>query len=302
MLAADAFEDAGLRDSMQNALFRAALSLERNQDFRAHAATWRRLADSIGQEVSDDLGLNHQFRRRTQPGQSRMFSVISSDQWAEPYDGYYKHHPIARARHQQAWAYAWAADGLELHGLYSSAARANRLSAICWELSQVGELGTLWAHRPGEGRRELETGGGPGGKWQLALIHYTRAAVASANSRGPEERAWLLDGGDPKSLGWDPGPGATLRRLDPDATRDRDRELELSIDALEPQSDLQRIRRCWKKLETTANLIDRPSDHAAAVREEVAPSSVELRSVSPPVYSCVRECSGLVGLHQRGAW
>jgi hypothetical protein len=212
-------EGAQLRDAMQKALFMAGLSLERDQEFRAHAATWRRLADSIGQEISDELGLGHRFRRLIQPGQSRMFSVISHKQWDDPYVGYYEHDPVGLARHQQAWAYSWAANGLEVHGHYMSAARANRLSAICWELSCVGELGTLRAYRPEDGRTEAEIWGGPGGKWRLALIRYTRAAVASALSRDPAERAWLHEAGDPKILGWDPGAGprcqlkAILRRL-----------------------------------------------------------------------------------------
>lgn len=256
MLAADAFEDAGVREAMQLTLFKAGLALERSQEFRAHAATWRRLAESIGQELSDELGLGHRFRRRIQPGQSRMFSVICHEQWTDPYVGYYAKDPIALARHQQAWAFAWAADGCEMHGSYGTAARANRLSGICWELSRVGELGTLQPCRSEEGRTEPEPIGGPGAKWKLALIHYTRAIVASVRSGEPGERAWLFERGEPRYLGWETGMDAFTPDGGAYEKRRRLEELELGEAALEPQSDLQRLRRCWANFTRDAGLSD----------------------------------------------
>jgi hypothetical protein len=206
-------------------LFRAGLCLMKAERWRAEPSLWEQLGDLLGETLGE------RYVHRTSPGQSGMYNVISTDQWDDPYRGYYGDGGATPAaqRHRQAWAYLFAAQSSEAGGQYEQAVREYRKSAVAWELSSWGDVaGTTVPTGVADSRTERHVEVDPTAKWRLAARCYFRAALCTALAVEPRVRERLFDRYTLEEIRWiGPSPEAEAAMLSRAA------------------SDLERHERCW---------------------------------------------------------
>ncbi len=154
--AAESFDEERETRRAGDARFRAALSLERAQEWRSQTALWENIGDRIGRELMPPFAT----RELDGTGQSAMFHLMSVEQWAQ----------IEGPRARQAFAYLWAARGAEEAGITVTANRLYLKAGLARELSA----------------RETKSAE----EWRLAAHSYFLAAYYAARSIHPEDRDW----------------------------------------------------------------------------------------------------------------
>jgi hypothetical protein len=216
--AADSFQKAGEPDRANTSRFKAAISLEKSQDWRANSALWENLGDRLG----EDLTPKSKSRHPNQPGQSGMFHVISTDRWGKLYEWYYEPGSAEERRHEQALSYMWGAAGAESAGSLDLASSLYRKAGIAWELTTWGDRDPRPGYEADVQARETR-----GEKWLVASNCFFHAAYNAAQSISPESKEWerVLNRYTPSEYGW---------------------QTDTDGHPFLPESDVERLVRCWK--------------------------------------------------------
>lgn len=232
------------RDSKQDedaflALVRAGLSLERFQNWRALSALW----EMTGNRLGDAAYPGHTFPLPHDPGQSGMFHIISWTKWKDPEAGYYRNDEPAKRKHQQYWAYLWAAEALEAERHYRGAAKNYRKAGLAAQFSSFGDRTQpdedgYWTTIRVERKRGL--------KYRFAAECYFKAIKNHIAAHGVLRHSYkAVD-----ALWYGPTSGKT--------------------DGHEmPLSDLQRLHDCWHAFREVRTSVGDKEGCISAFEEEV---------------------------------
>lgn len=190
LLACENYEKGGRDEEATMSEVRAAICLEKSQNWRLHSAVWERVGDRLGNQINPNDG----FKGPSKLWQSGMFHIICSPEWQDPECGYYKGDHDAIKRHQQAWSYMWAAQECDANQRLGIAARLFRKAALSFEASKWGEReitdsDDVWTQERIESKA--------GEKLKLAADCYFKATYCHLKERGdlrleyqPDEVMW----------------------------------------------------------------------------------------------------------------
>lgn len=214
----------------------AARALQMSETWRAQAGVWESLGNEIGQQMGADsladAGLYSYPSGREFVGR---FYVISDAEWARidspcP-DGCTNK---CSMRQKQAYAFEWAADGAESSANHADAARLYRRAGWAWEKA-------IHYGKPGLGEGTADPAMFPSSRClRRAVRCYAQAAFSAMLTPRPArtlitERQWC--------------PACVL-----DKTRETScAHQEISAEKLPaaedvPQTDVERLRRCWAEI------------------------------------------------------
>jgi len=159
LIAADEYRAESKVAEAIDCLMRSARAREKGDARRLIPACWEKLGDSVGESLGEV------WRPVKEPGLEGMHRIIGDGRWAAPEDDFYEQDANGIARHQQAWAYYWAALNLER-------TRHTRLACILWRKAAYAWRQSAFDSPPDtESRRPRDN------KWRLAADCHRRALV-----------------------------------------------------------------------------------------------------------------------------
>ena len=222
------------RRSRDDDLMRAARALQMSETWRAQAGVWEALGNEIGQRMRTD-GLAGAGLYSYPPGREFVgrFYVISDKEWARidsPCPG--RCTSKCSMRQKQAWSFEWAADAAASSANHDEAARLYRRAGWAWEKA-------IHYGRPGLGQGPADPAMFPDSRHlRRAARCYAQAAFSAVLNPRPAPRAMIIH-----------------RPWCPACVLDKTRELSCTHDGASaaqppapediPQTDVERLRRCW---------------------------------------------------------
>lgn len=239
-----AYDECILADKQEDAyisLVRSGVCLERSQDWRALSALWEMMGNRLGEAAYP----GSRFPSPNEPGQSGMFHIMSWTRWSDPEKGYYEPEDVySKRKHQQFWAYLWAAEALQVERHHRKAAENFRKAAASVLHSQFGDRLKKTAEGYWTEERILAKSGM---KFKLAADCFFKAARNDVMAYGELKAPYSYT-----DIKWTALDKVCTTGLGPDR-----------------RDDLDRLHECWAHYRSIREPIGDSENAADAVDEEL---------------------------------